>query len=81
MRALRCPTRPRRWISRSRAVSESEGKELVRYLKRSVNEALAAARYDAYRRALRHAGYTPGSVELAVAQDAAWLEGSDGEPR
>lgn len=43
---------------------------LLRRLKR-------AARERAYRRALQQAGYTPGSIERAVAWDKEWIETGD----
>ena len=45
----------------------------------SVRDELRRERYRAFRRALRHAGYTPGSVQLAVARDREWLESGKAE--
>lgn len=45
----------------------------------SVRDELRRERHRAFRRALRHAGYLPGSVELAVARDREWLDTGAGE--
>lgn len=34
----------------------------------------AVGREEGYRRALKRAGYTPGSVDLAVERDREWIE-------
>ena len=35
---------------------------------------IAEAREQGYRRALEHAGYTPGSVEIAVKRNRDWID-------
>ena len=35
---------------------------------------MAEVREQAYRRALEHAGYMPGSVEIAVERDREWIK-------
>jgi hypothetical protein len=39
---------------------------------------IAEAREQGYRRALEHAGYTPGSVEIAVKRDRDWIDRGEG---
>lgn len=49
----------------------------VELLIRDLRVELMRARCDAYRRALRAAGYTTGSVEVMVERDREWLQSGD----
>ena len=43
-------------------------------LLREVRWELKRARYEAFRQALRHAGYLPHSIEIAVQKNRKWIE-------
>lgn len=46
----------------------------LRALQEAIYRDLRRAREDGYRRALKHAGYLPRSIDLAVEKDREWIE-------
>lgn len=52
----------------------------VESLRESVYQALAESREQAYRHALKHAGYLPKSIDLAVEANRKWIDSGKDKP-